>query len=138
LSAPLVKHVKLNGSVNLFDQRAPVDAAAGVASEHTFRYSTNATLEWDGPDRGKTPGDVAQLQWIYYSPWRQFQFRYFTSNWLSLAYTHSFSRTLSLTGTMSYASPNRHRLLAPLVQELYSQHSPVEFKLKLLKTFGKR
>jgi len=138
LSAPVLKRVKVNASVNLFDERAPVDVAVGAASKDTFRYSTNSTLEWDGPDRGKVPGDIAQLQWQYYSPWRQFQFRTFDWNWLALSYTHSFSRTLSLNGTASYVTPNRHRLLAPLVQEFYTEHSPVEFKLKLLKTSGKR
>lgn len=136
ISSPVVSHVKANVSLNLFDERVPIDLATTDAHESTFRYTTNATLEWDGPDRGKRPGDVAQLQWNYNSPARQFQFRYFDWNWLSLSYTHSFSRTLSLTGMMEYATVNRHRLLAPLVQEFYAQHRPAEFKLKLLKTFG--
>lgn len=34
-------------------------------------------------------------------------------------------------------APLRHKLAAPLVQELYDEHPPLEFKLKLLKTFGK-
>ncbi|HZC38120.1 MAG TPA: outer membrane beta-barrel protein, partial [Sphingomicrobium sp.] len=137
LTAPIVKRVKLSVSVNLFDQRAPVDTGTGAASEDTFRYTTNATLEWDAPDRGEVPGDVAQLQWIYNSPSRQFQLRYDPWNWLSLSYTHSFSRTVSLTGTADYQGLNRHRLIAPLVQEFYSQRTPLVFKLKLLKTFGK-
>ncbi|HVI05867.1 MAG TPA: outer membrane beta-barrel family protein, partial [Sphingomicrobium sp.] len=134
---PIIRHVKANASLNLFDERAPIDTTAGAAVQETFRFSTNATLEWDGPGQGKIPGDVAQLQWIYNSPWRQFQFRYFTWNWLSFAYTHSFSPTLSLTATTNYSSANRHRLLAPLVQEYFTQRSPLEFKLKLLKSFGK-
>jgi hypothetical protein len=137
VSTPVVKRVKFNASVNLFDQRVPIDTAAGAASEDTFRYTSNATLEWEGADRGKVPGDVAQLQWIYNSPSRQLQFRYFDWNSLSLSYTHSFSRSLSLNGTMNYWGPSRHRLIAPLVQEFYSGHGPFEFKLKLLKTFGK-
>jgi hypothetical protein len=56
---------------------------------------------------------------------------------VSLSYTHSFSRTLSLSGTFHYRGANRHNLLAPLVQELYAEHRPPDFKLKLLKTFGK-
>jgi hypothetical protein len=64
---------------------------------------------------------------LRYDPW----------NWLSLSYTHSFSRTVSLTGTADYQGLNRHRLIAPLVQEFYSQRTPLVFKLKLLKTFGK-
>ena len=82
-------------------------------------------------------GDVAQLQWTYYGPSREFQFHDFAWNDVSLSYTHSFSRTLSLSGTFHYRGPNRHRLLAPLVQEFYAEHRPPEFKLKLVKTFGK-
>ncbi|HEY4071023.1 MAG TPA: outer membrane beta-barrel protein [Sphingomicrobium sp.] len=136
LSTPIARNVKVNASVNLFDERTPIDTAAGATSDHRFRYTTNATLEWDGPNRGTRPGDVAQLQWIYSSPSHQFQLQEYAWNWLSLSYTHSFGATLSLTGTMNFETHNRHRLLAPLVQEDYSQRSPVEFKLKLLKTFG--
>jgi hypothetical protein len=137
LGTPIVKHVKLNASVNLFDERAPIDTGAGVRTLGSFRYTTNATLEWDRPDRGGIPGDVAQLQWQYNSPSRQFQMRDLASAWLSPSYTHNFSRTISLTGTMTYATDNRHRLLAPLVQEYYEQRSPTEFRLKLTKTFGR-
>src|SRR5205085_6232136 len=133
LNMPIVKRVKLSASLNLFDQRVPVDPASGPANEDTFRYTTNTTLECDGPDRGKVPGDIAQLQWQYSSPSRQFQLRDDPWNWLSASYTHSFSRTLSLSATAIYQGINRHRLLAPLVQEFYSQRSPVELKLKLLK-----
>ena len=138
VSTPILKRVKINASVNLFDQRVPIDPASGTASDERFRYTTNATLEWDGPDRGKTPGDIAQLQWNYSSPSRQFQMRYFDWNWLSLSYTHSFSPKWSVTGAANYETPTRDRLLAPLVQEYFSLRTPVEFKLKLLKTFGKR
>ena len=48
-------------------------------------------------EHGKRPGDIAQLQWIYNSPWRQFQLHYLQWNQLTLSYTHSFSRTVSLT-----------------------------------------
>ena len=137
LSTPVVKRVKLNASLNLFDERAPIGVTAGAGSEDVFRYTTNSTLEWTGPDRGKIPGDVAQLQWGVNSSSRQVQFRYFPSSFLSLSYTHSFSRTLSLTGSMSRQSRNRHDLVAPLVQENYAERRPLEFKLKLLRTFGK-
>ena len=137
VTTPVIDRVKLNASINLFDQRVPIRLADGPANDERFRYTTNATLEWDGPDRGKTPGDVAQLQWIYYSPSRQYQISQPASHWLSLSYTHSFSHTLSLTGTAEYLTTNRHRLIAPLVQESFVQRSPVQFKLKLLKTFGK-
>ena len=136
LSAPIVERVKLSASLNLFDERAPVDTAAGTLNQSSFRYTTNATLEWDGADRGKVPGDVAQLQWMYNSPARVFQIRYPAWNWLSLSYTHSFSHTLSLTGTLNYQATTRHRLLAPLVQEYFAERRPLEFKLKLLKRFG--
>jgi outer membrane receptor protein involved in Fe transport len=89
VSTPIVKRVKLNASINLFDQRVPIRLADRTASDERFRYTTNATLEWDGPDRGKTPGDVAQLQWIFYSPARQYQISFPASHWFSLSYTHS-------------------------------------------------
>jgi outer membrane receptor for ferrienterochelin and colicin len=136
VSIPVLRHVKVSGSVNLFDSRVPVGAARGRTTDETFRYTSNSTIEWDGPDRDRRPGDVAQLQWIYASPARDFELRNFGWNWLSLSYTHSFSRTVSLTGTANYQASNRHRLLAPLVQEYFAEHRPAEFKLKLLKIFG--
>ncbi len=138
VGTPLVRRVKLLASVNLFDQRIPAGTTVSTKSAETFRYTTNGTLEWDGPERGKIPGDVAQLQWIYNSPWRQFQIYYLAWNQLSLAYTHSFSQTLSLTATATYNALNQHRLVAPLVQEYYSARYPTRFNLRLLKTFGKR
>jgi outer membrane receptor protein involved in Fe transport len=137
VSTPIVKRVKLNASVNLFGQWMPIDGSTGQQSDRRFRYSTNSTIQWTGPDRGKRPGDVAQLQWIYNSPERDFEIHNFAWNLLSLSYTHSFSPPLALTATANYVSHNGHRLLAPLVQEYYSQRSPVEFELKLLETFGK-
>jgi outer membrane receptor for ferrienterochelin and colicin len=137
LSAPIVRRVKANVSINLFDQRSPIDTVVGRQTQETLRYTTNGTLEWDAPDRGKVPGDVAQLQWTYYGPSREFQFHDFAWNDVSLSYTHSFSRTLSLSGTFHYRGRNRHWLLAPLVQEDYADRRPPDFKLKLLKTFGK-
>ena len=136
LSTPVVKRVKLNASLNLFDERAPADAGGVTLNESSFRYTTNATLEWDGPDRGRIPGDIGQLQWIYNSPTRLFQLHYAAWNWLSLSYTHSFSRTVSLTGTLNYQARISNRVIAPLVQQYFAEHRPVEFKLKLLKTFG--
>lgn len=136
LTTPVIRRVKLTASLNLFDQRMPAGAVNGETSAAMFRYTTNGTLEWDGPEHGKIPGDVAQLQWIYNSPWRQFQVRYLEWNQLTLSYTHSFSRTLSLTGTATYYSLNRHRLAAPTVQEYYSARYPTRLNIKLLKTFG--
>ena len=136
LSSPIVDRFKVNASVNLFDQRIPLDLT-GTNYDQRLRYTVNTTLEWDGPQHAKTPGDVAQLQWIYNSPARQFQISQFAWNWLSASYSHSFDRTVSLTATMSYATANSHRLMAPLVQELYRKREPAEFKIKVLKTFGK-
>ncbi|HEX6374861.1 MAG TPA: outer membrane beta-barrel family protein [Allosphingosinicella sp.] len=136
LSAPILRRVKANVSVNLFDQQGPVDTFGGRQTFRTFRYTTNGTLQWNAPDRGRVPGDVAQLQWTYNSPSRGFQLREAAWNQLSLSYTHSFSRQLSLSGTFQYYGRYRHRLEAPLVEEFYSQQRRPEFKLKLLKTFG--
>jgi outer membrane receptor for ferrienterochelin and colicin len=136
LSAPIVQRIKLSSSLNFFDSRVPVATLGGSARDEIFRFTSNATLEWDGPDSGKRPGDVAQMQWIYSSAERDFQFRNFGWNWFSASYTHSFNRTVSVTGTLNYQAHIRHRLLAPLVQEFYSERRPVEFKIKLLKTFG--
>ncbi|MGE5563465.1 MAG: TonB-dependent receptor [Bacillota bacterium] len=136
VSAPIVQRVKLNATVNLFDQRIPIRDLGGRRSDERFRYTIDTTLEWTGPDRGKRPGDVAQLQWIYNSPEREFALDQLAWNWLGLSYTHSFTQTLSLTGNASYVSRTGHRLLSPLVQAYLVSRSPAEFKLKLLKTFG--
>ena len=136
LSTPILRRVKGNFSVNLFDQRAPVDTIDGRQNHRTFRYTTNGTLQWAGPDRGKVPGDVVQLQWTYNSPSRGFQLRESSWNDFSLSFTHSFSRTLSLSGTFQYPGRYRRRLEAPLLQEIYSEQRSPEFKIKLLKTIG--
>jgi outer membrane receptor for Fe3+-dicitrate len=136
LSTPIVRRLKWNMSVNLFDERAPIATTLGSKIDNSFRYTTNTTVEWDGPDRGKVPGDVAQVGWQYSSPSKQFQFRYLPTTSLNASYTHSFSRTLSVGGTLDYSGSNRHRLIAPLVQEYYTSHVPLQFKIKLLKRLG--
>jgi len=136
-ATPILPHLKLNTSVNLFYVRAPADALNGSSSQSTFRYTSDTTLEWDAPDRGATPGDVAQVEWWHYSRTALFQIEDFARDGLTVSYTHSFSRTLSLSATMDYWVPFGHRLRAPLVQELYREKNPVQFRLKLLKTFGK-
>lgn len=136
LSTPILRRVKLTASINLFDSNMPTGDLNSRSSQSMFRYTSNGALEWDGPDRGKKPGDVAQLQWIYYGPWRFYQLRYSAWNQLSFAYTHSFSRTFSLSGTLTYNAANRHHLFAPLVQEDFRDRAPAEFKIKLLRTFG--
>jgi outer membrane receptor for ferrienterochelin and colicin len=135
-ATPILPHLKLNTSVNLFYVRAPTDGTDGRGTQSTFRYTSDSTLEWDAPDRGKTAGDVAQVEWRHYSRTSLFQIEDFARNGLSMSYTHSFSRALSLTATMDYWAPFAHRLRAPLVQELYRETDPIQFRLKLLKTFG--
>lgn len=138
VNTPVVSRVKLSASLNLFDSRVPIDVVSSRIMEEQFRFTSNSTLEWDGPDRGKKPGDVAQLVWYYESPATQFQFRDFAWHRLTLSYTHSFNRTFSITGTADSGVLHRgHRLVAPLVQEYYAEHNRAEFKLKLMKTFGK-
>jgi outer membrane receptor protein involved in Fe transport len=136
LSTPLFDRINLNASVNLFEQRMPVEAGNGTTTDQRFRYTSHMTLQWTGPDRGKRPGDVAQVEWIYNSPEREFELHQFAWNQLSLSYTHSLSHTLSFTGTATYSAGNRHRLEAPLVQEFFANRRPAEFRVKLLKTFG--
>ena len=142
VSSPIFKRVKFSTSINLFDTRVPIDLGVqGTGHVSTFRYSTNSTLEWDGPTRGKTPGDIAQLQVQTESPMRSFQLRYKSRKWITWSYTHSFNPKLSITATaenLLTPSHNRHRLDAPLVQEVYDSRDDPQFKIKLLKTFGKK
>lgn len=75
------------------------------------------------------------------SPSRDFQFHRAARHWITWSYTHSFNPTLSLTATaQNLLTPvhSRHRLDAPLVQEDYDSRDEPEFRIKLLKTFGKR
>ena len=138
VSIPLLTRIKAMTSVNLFDSRVPVDQPGNAATDDRFRFTTNSTLEWDGPDRKGKPGDIAQLVWHYESPSTQFQFRNFAWNTVNLSFTHSFSAGFSLTATAdSKAIHNGHRLIAPLVQEYYAFHDRAAFKLKLMKSFGK-
>ena len=59
LSFPIVPRLKASTSANLFNERTPIDTTDGRGTQRTFRYSTNATFEWNGKDRGSVPGDVA-------------------------------------------------------------------------------
>lgn len=138
LNAPLLSRVKLSTSLNLFDSRVPIHAVSGLSRREQFRFTSNSTLEWDGPDHDKKPGDIAQLIWHYESPATQFEFRNFGWHQLTASYTHSFTRNLSITATAESGTVHYgHRLIAPLVQEYYAVHNRTEFKLKLMKTFGK-
>jgi hypothetical protein len=83
INMPLLGRVKMMASVNLFDSRVPIDAVNSGATDERFRYTTNSTLEWDGPDHGAKPGDIAQLSWHYESPSAQFQLRNFGWNQLT-------------------------------------------------------
>lgn len=141
VSTPLLKRVKGTASINLFSRRNPVDPISGASSATMFRYTGNATVEWHGKEKGKRPGDIAQVQLTYESPSRDYQIRRRSEYSLNLAYTHSFSRTLSVTANLTGLGTTRfgHRLRAPLVQEDYERkESQPEFKLKLVKTLGKQ
>ena len=80
------------------------------------------------------------MQLTYESPSREFQFRNHSYYSLNLAYTHSFSPTLSVTANLTGLGSmhSRHRLIAPLVQESYDKREGPEFKLKLVKTLGRQ
>ena len=139
LSTPLFRRVKANASLNLFDSRSPVDFGAGAKSYETFRYSGNATLEWDGPQHGARPGDILQVQATYDSPTRLFQTRWEARYRLNITYTHSLGKSLAVTASMeNFGQPRFRRWLdAPLVQEFSIRHeSQPLFRLKLVKTFG--
>lgn len=133
LSFAVRPRVKATASVNLFDERVPVDVTGSRGTVRNFRYSTNGTLEWNGKERGAIPGDVAQFQWSYHGPSREYQIS--KPSWfdLSLSYTHNIERSLSLSGTFHYLSRTQERLIAPLVEELSSRQRTPELQLKLLK-----
>ena len=138
ISTPLLKRVKGTASINLFSRRVPIASSAG-GDDTMFRYTANATVEWHAKQKETTPGDIGQVQLTYESPSREFQFRNDGYYSLNLAYTHSFSPTLSVTANLNGLGSmhNRHRLLAPLVQETYDKRDGPEFRLKLVKTLGK-
>lgn len=141
ISTPLFKRVKGTASINLFSRRNPIDPVSGASSDTMFRYTGNATAEWHGKEKGKRPGDIAQVQLTYESPSRDFQIRRRSEYSLNFAYTHSFSPTLSVTANLNGLGPTHtgHRLRAPLVQEDYERRERLpEFKLKLVKTLGKQ
>lgn len=134
LSYLLFPRLKASASANLFDERTPVDMVEGQGIWRQFRYSTNGTLEWSGKDRGIVPADVAQVQWSYYGPSREYQLR--KASWfdLSLSYTHNIDRTFSLSGTFRYPGHTRQRLTAPSVEEISTRQRTPELQLKLQKT----
>jgi outer membrane receptor protein involved in Fe transport len=138
ISTPLFKRVKGNASFNLFSSRVPIVTEDGPRSSDMFRYTANATVEWHEREKGKTPGDIAQVQLTYASASREFQFHRRDYLSLNFAYTHSLSPSLSITATLDGIGSTHtgHRLFAPLIQETYDRRERPEFKLKLVKTLG--
>ena len=118
----------------------PDRPASGGGEDTMFRYTGNATVEWHGKEKGKTPGDVGSAQLTYESPSREFQFRregYVNPEpRLHAQLQPDLSVTGNLTGLGTMHS--RHRLIAPLVQESYDKREGPEFKLKLVKTLGRQ
>jgi len=139
VSTPFLARVKANASLNLFDSRVPVFGPNGAGMYESFRYTGNATIEWDGHDNGDRQGDVAQAQLQYQSSARSFETRDDASWSLNLSWTHSLSHTLSLTASIDRLGPRhqRHLLIAPFIREdtLTRMYGP-EFKLKIVKNFG--
>ena len=136
---PLLPRVKGTASINLFDSVVALDALGGPTRASQFRYTANATFDWQSKDRKQRPGDIGQLQLVYESPSRNFQTRYRALASANLSFTHSLSRTLALTGSLNGlgARHTSHRLEAPTVQEDYDQWTrQPEFKLKLVKSLG--
>ncbi|HEX4738695.1 MAG TPA: TonB-dependent receptor [Allosphingosinicella sp.] len=139
VGTPLLRRVKVTTSINLFDSRVPTDPVAGSASAETVRFTTNSTLEWDGPDRHGRPGDIAQLQIYYNSPERSFESRSGAFFLPTFSYTHSLTRKLAVTATVQGYGPlhNYYDVRAPLLQQhTDSRQRLPEFRLKLVKSFG--
>ena len=140
-SLPLLPRVKGSASVNLFDRAVPRDPFAGRGRVDQFRYSANATVDWQGKDRKTRPGDASELQLVYESPSQSFQIRRSATVSASLSHTHNLSRSLSLTGSLLNIGTghNHHRLAAPTVREDYDEWTrQPEARVKLVKTLGKR
>lgn len=137
VSTPLWRRTKIMASVNLFSSQTPTSFGGRKIS--MFRYSTNTTLEWDGPDHRKRPGDVAQVQLNYQSAQRQFDTRVDSVNVIAVSYTHSITRTLSITASADSIMPVhiRTRTDAPLIEDWNESRNARSLRLKLLKRFGK-
>ena len=141
LSLPLLRRVKGTASVNLFNSIVPYDTGSGTARFSQFRHSANATLNWQGKDGPKRPGDIGQLQLEYDSASRTFQYRNSASFSANLSFTHNLSKTLALTASLNGigSGHSRTRLLAPSIQSRYDLRTrQPEFKLKLVKTLGRK
>lgn len=139
VSTPVLRRVKVTTSVNLFDSRVPIEAVGGSTNSETIRFTTNSTLEWDGPDRHGRPGDIAQLQIYYSSPERSFESRNGSFLWPALSFTRSLARKLAVTASLSAYGLLAHRtdVNAPFFQEhTEARQRTAEFSLKLVKSFG--
>lgn len=139
LGLPLLRRVKGTASVNLFNSIVPYDTLSGTSRFSQFRYTANATVNWQDKDGPKRPGDVGQLQLEYHSPTRLFQSRYSAHVSANLSYTHSLSKTLAVTASVNGigAGKSSRRLFAPAIRERYDGRTrQPEVKLKLVRTFG--
>lgn len=136
---PLLARVKGSASFNLFNSIVPYDTTSGTSRFSQLRYTANATLNWQGKDGPKRPGDIAQLQLEYASPSRLFQSRYSGSISANVSYTHNLSKTLAVTGSVNGigSGHSSRRFVAPSVEEDYEVRTrQPEVKLKLVKTVG--
>ena len=139
ISSPLFRRVKGTASINLFNSIIPFDTPSGTSRFSQLRYTANATINWQGKDGPKRPGDIGQVQIDYQSPSREFQYRNSGRVSVNLSHTHNLSKTLALTASLNGigSGHSKSRLIAPSIQERYETRTrQPEFKLKLVKTFG--
>jgi hypothetical protein len=117
----------------------PVRPLADKSDEQTVRLTGNATVEWDGADDAGRPGDVAQLQLDYESPYREFEGRFGAHFLPVLSYTHNLSSSVALTATIKGIGPLRVRdtISAALLQQISVQTQTLpELKMKVVKSLG--
>ena len=139
INSPLFRRIKGTASVNLFNSIVPFDTPSGTSRFSQLRYSANATINWQGKDGPRRPGDIGQLQLDYQSPSREFQYRNSGRVSVNLSYTHNLSKTLGLTALLNGigSGHSSSSLIAPSIQERYETRTrQPEFNLKLVKTFG--
>ncbi len=137
VSMPIMPQIRGTLSVNLFDQKRPVSTEFGLQNLSSFRFTTTGSLQWTGKTRGSLPADIAQVQWSYNSPARDFQYKNLAWFDANLSYTRGFNRKLSLTATFQIPRIVRNRLIAPTVDEYFRERRVPEFKIKLLQMIGK-
>ncbi len=139
LSSPLFRRVKGSASFNLFNSVIPLYSLEGSSRFSQLRYTANATIDWQGRESPNRPGDIGQVQLVYDSPSRNFQYRNNDSISLNLSYTRSLSKTLALTASLNGIGSGHSttRLVAPAVQDRTDNYTrQPDFKLKLVKTFA--